>query len=99
MVNTSYKKGYTQELNAKKELEEQGYTVIRSSGSHGAFDLVAFDFNHFRLIQVKAKKVFSRKEREIEIKKLGEYSKKVPHNARIELWIKLKTGFTKVVVE
>lgn len=40
MVQT-YKKGYRFELEVKKQWEQRGYCVVRSSGSHTPVDLVA----------------------------------------------------------
>ena len=48
-----YAKGRRAEWRARDELEVLGFTVIRSSGSRGPFDLVAFDALGFKLIQVK----------------------------------------------
>ena len=39
---TNYSKGASFERRVKKELERLGYYVIRSAGSHGYADLVAF---------------------------------------------------------
>jgi len=49
---TNYRRGYALELRAKKELEIAGYYVMRSSGSHGACDLIALNQEEIRLIQV-----------------------------------------------
>ncbi len=49
-----YAKGARLERRARRELETQGYTVIRSAGSRGVVDLVAFNTRHIRLIQIKA---------------------------------------------
>lgn len=43
MPNKHYKVGYTLERDVKKALEEQGYTVFRSAGSHSQADLIALD--------------------------------------------------------
>jgi hypothetical protein len=50
---TNYKRGTTKEYQAKKELEHLGYTVTRSSGSHGVFDIWAVNSKELRLIQIK----------------------------------------------
>ena len=42
MVNKKYNKGYRFELEVKKFLEQQGFLVFRSAGSHSPVDLVAF---------------------------------------------------------
>lgn len=54
---TNYERGRAYEYRAKRELEAQGYTVIRSSGSHGPHDLIAFRGNEkVRCIQIKRTK-------------------------------------------
>jgi len=49
-----YPKGYRRELIAKRILEAQGYQVVRSSGSHGPWDLVAYKEGEIRFIQIKS---------------------------------------------
>ena len=39
--NKNYLRGRAVEYKAKQELEAKGYTVIRASGSHGPWDLIA----------------------------------------------------------
>jgi Holliday junction resolvase len=60
----SYKKGARAEYKLKSELEKAGWTVVRSAGSHGYWDLVAFRFRRghvdILLIQVKAQSPLSR---------------------------------------
>ena len=41
MPNKNYKRGRTLEYDVKALLEQGGYTVVRSAGSHSPFDLVA----------------------------------------------------------
>lgn len=41
MTNSNYVSGRRFEYQVKDEYEESGYTVIRASGSHGPYDLVA----------------------------------------------------------
>lgn len=48
-----YKVGYRAEREARKILENWGYTVIRSAKSGGPFDLVGFDSVKIILVQVK----------------------------------------------
>lgn len=38
---TNYEKGRAYEYRVKKKLEDEGWTVLRSAGSHGFADLVA----------------------------------------------------------
>lgn len=52
---TRYQLGANRERALKKKLEDEGYFVVRSSGSHTALDLVAFKPNSILLIQVKGK--------------------------------------------
>lgn len=59
-----YKKGRRLEIRAKHLLEKGGYTVIRSAASKSSIDLIAFNTESLRLIQVKANKPPSWKERE-----------------------------------
>lgn len=56
MPNKNYRRGVAIERKAKIELECDGYTVIRSAGSHGQWDLVAVlegSTNPVRCIQIK----------------------------------------------
>lgn len=41
-MTTKYRKGYRFEDVVRKKLEKEGYYVVRSSGSKGVFDLIAF---------------------------------------------------------
>ena len=51
---TNYSRGRYYEYKAKKELEAQGYTILRSAGSHGPWDLTAFkDEEPVRCVQIK----------------------------------------------
>jgi hypothetical protein len=52
---TNYTRGRTAEYQAKKELEKQGYYVVRSSGSHSCIDIIAIGVN-IKLIQIKRTK-------------------------------------------
>lgn len=42
MPNANYLKGRRLEYKAKKQMESEGWKVLRSAGSKGAFDLTAF---------------------------------------------------------
>jgi len=50
---TNYRRGVTAERKALKVLEEAGYIVARTAGSHSPFDVVAVGPNGVRFIQVK----------------------------------------------
>jgi len=49
----NYRRGYLAERKAAKVLEQAGYVVARTAGSHSPFDVVAVGPNGVRLIQVK----------------------------------------------
>jgi len=53
MPNPNYVKGARQENAVRKILESQGYSVMRSAGSKGVFDLIAWNAEEVRFIQVK----------------------------------------------
>jgi len=57
-------KGFRAEHYLRKKLEERGYYVIRSAGSHTAFDLIAGRHGHAVGIQVKHGNAISRQEAE-----------------------------------
>ena len=58
------KRGFRAEHYLRKRLEEKGYYVIRSAGSHTAFDLIAGRHGHTVGIQVKHSNAISREEAE-----------------------------------
>lgn len=93
---TRYDTGRRIEYKAKKELEKEGYFVMRSAGSKGTFDLAAFNFksNSTRLIQIKSiNRSLSDKMFEKEIKELQHLSIVNPF-IRFELWVwKKRQGF------
>jgi len=53
MPNRKYEKGRRAEYAIMKRLKEEGYICSRSAGSHSAFDVVAVNSEHVRLIQSK----------------------------------------------
>jgi len=60
-----YRRGARVERILKKKLESEGYYVVRSAGSKGAVDLVAWNWHHCLAIQValigvKTKRDFDR---------------------------------------
>jgi Holliday junction resolvase-like predicted endonuclease len=56
MPNKNYRKGRAAEYLLKHQLEREGFLVIRASGSHGEFDLIAAhrETGFIRFIQVKS---------------------------------------------
>ncbi len=77
--------GYRAERTARKSLEAEGYTVIRSAKSGGPFDLVAFNRAHFRLIQVKVVTGSSAAFMSNECVKLQNIPS--PNNCMYEIWV------------
>ena len=95
-----YEVGTKYEYRAKKELEKEGYLVIRSAGSHSPFDLVALGALEVNFIQIK--KVSEKKEAERilknfkkEMEKLGklydiEIERAIDKDIYFNLWIWIK---------
>ncbi|MEM4323916.1 MAG: restriction endonuclease [Candidatus Nitrosocaldaceae archaeon] len=66
MPNANYLKGRNFEYKVKKYLEQQGYVVLRTAGSHGIYDLIAIKFEpepSIIFIQCKARLGSSTKEK------------------------------------
>jgi Holliday junction resolvase-like predicted endonuclease len=40
---SAYRRGRAYEYKVKKQLEREGWTVLRTAGSHGLFDLIAIN--------------------------------------------------------
>src|SRR5262245_42815115 len=55
MLLNNTRKGARQEHKSKAILEAAGYEVIRASGSHGLFDLIAVSAHEIVLVQVKSR--------------------------------------------
>lgn len=57
MANKNYRRGVVIERKVKDELEIKGYTVLRTAGSHGIYDIIAVNEANptepVRCIQVK----------------------------------------------
>lgn len=52
-MNRNYQNGRAAEYRVVKILEATGYTAVRSAGSHGCADVIAWNTQGLRLIQVK----------------------------------------------
>lgn len=52
-MNANYDRGVRFERARKKKWEANDYLVLRTAGSHGAFDLVAVGYGYVYLIQCK----------------------------------------------
>lgn len=81
---TKYEQGRRFEQRVRTYLEEKsGYNVIRSAGSKGPADLVAFDQNIIMLIQCATTEE-SKSERDRE--KLRTFAAKNPHMIPVMVW-------------
>lgn len=76
-----YKKGRALEYRAMRQLEKEGYWCRRTAASKGAFDVVAFNENEVRMIQVKSNRPFYGKEKQHFI------DLNVPSCVKKELWV------------
>ena len=93
---TNYTKGVKLERKAKKELEKQGYYIIRSAGSKGIWDIAAIGNHALHLIQIKR----IRKKKNCvnlfkkDIQQIMDFQAKctLPDCAVCELWIWVKSG-------
>ena len=62
MSNPNYNRGVRFERKVKAEYEALGYTVLRTAGSHGKFDLIALHSMHSpKAIQCKVLKTGTQK--------------------------------------
>ncbi len=83
-MTSKYAQGRRVEWHAKHQLEGLGYKVPRASGSKGLFDLIAFNKEQVRFIQVKSTRDKKRKYQ----KEIDEISSvRLPVNAHKELWV------------
>jgi len=93
MPNKKYIRGRAYEYKAKRVLEEQGYTVIRASGSHGKWDLMAVQEEEpdrpVRCIQIKVTKSELGLNRLLKAFK-AESSTEAPFHWQYELWVHFK---------
>lgn len=55
MPNANYRKGRAFEYDVKDRMQKDGYEVMRTSGSHGPFDLIGISHftGHILLVQCK----------------------------------------------
>ena len=81
MMATKYQRGAALERRCIKRLEREGWRCVRSAGSHGPFDVVAYHHLAWLCIQVKGGGWPGL----IEMETLQ--GEPVPHsNTRIEVW-------------
>lgn len=56
MARTNYQRGVEAERRCQDDLEKVGYKTIRTAGSHGSFDVIAWCPIGTRFIQIKRSK-------------------------------------------
>jgi hypothetical protein len=98
MGNANYIRGRAIEYRGKKELEQAGYYVVRSAGSHSAFDLVAWNDQEILFIQCKREKKSAKNPKKKKYKRdlIQIDTIKIPPNGRKEFWIwRDRKGWTK----
>lgn len=83
-----YQKGYRVERKAIEELKRKGFSVVRSAGSHGVVDIVAFNEKKYLLLQIKSNNKAPKEEQ----KRLA--SLPSPENSEKQIWVhKDRKGF------
>jgi len=70
MPNKNYAKGYRFELEVKRYLEQNGYLVFRTAGSHSVADLIVIDHSTWRRVYLIQCKYGTAKMNKAEIVKL-----------------------------
>lgn len=88
-MSHNYANGAKAERLAMSDLRRAGWECVRSAGSHGAVDVVAWNDTAARLIQVKKDAYISRDEREALQALIA------PANATVEIWRRAGAGRTR----
>jgi len=83
--NKNYMVGYRAEREAMRILAKDGMQVLRTAGSHGIFDVVGFDKNVCRFIQIKV----CQNGKANSFVTLRKFMEKIdlPKNCTSELWV------------
>ena len=92
---SKYASGANIEREIKTFLENENYSVVRSAGSKGCIDIVAYNDKVFRLIQVKYVK--DKKHMKVTKKEYARLKKNIiPPCATKEIWFRVKKvkGYT-----
>lgn len=92
------KRGIRAERRARELLKKAGYSVIRSSASLGAFDLVAWNSSSVRFIQVKYTKGSARKALKDALNKLSKELIPQIHGVSVEVWVFAPGGWLHIEV-
>lgn len=87
-MNKKYNSGRQKEYELKRKLEKLGYRVTRAAGSKGAFDIIAYNRDQVRFIQVKYEQDPTSYRTDIE----KMYEIELPERCSKELWIYTKNS-------
>lgn len=86
MPNKKYNRGAYYERQTIQRLELENYCCYRMAGSHGAYDVIAYNNNICRLIQVKStqkRAIYTVYKKDL----FNIFSDNVPVNFFKELWV------------
>ena len=90
--NANYKAGYRAERKAFETLKGYGFTVFRTAGSHGLFDLIGVNEKTVIFVQVKTTPFGKIAPMERIKKEIEDFA--VPEGVRKELWVmERRSGF------
>ncbi|MEM5828279.1 MAG: hypothetical protein QW197_02115 [Candidatus Aenigmatarchaeota archaeon] len=94
----TYKIGRYYEYRVKKLLENAGYIVVRSAGSHGLFDLVAIHPITKNILFIQVKKTFKKDEN---LNEMLEKFKDFGNEAKVyfQIWVKDGKKFKVIYVK
>jgi Holliday junction resolvase len=100
MSNRNYRKGYRAERQCIQILERKGYICIRSGGSLGPVDIIAFNDEFCILVQVKSENKICDVEKRFKADIEALLKLKTPPNFCKELWVKFpRANFVSLDVE
>lgn len=68
--NKNYIAGRNKEYKVKRDLEKQGYIVLRTAGSHGFADLIAVDRMRRKILFIQCKPKNFREKEKLELEEL-----------------------------
>lgn len=91
MPNSNYLAGRRFEYEVMKDLRNSGYKVIRASGSHGEFDIIAYKPKSALFIQCKVVETVATRDRMIKAWRAGGYpNSPFDFVGTQQLWVKVK---------
>lgn len=92
MTNKSYAAGRRAEYKCIEHLREEGWPAVRTAGSHGPFDVVAWSGKHILLIQVKKVNTLAAMSYAVERANTSWDNSRLTEHCylRLETWVRLK---------